>query len=242
METFTQPRPMVANPRFAADRAVALGEAKAALEAGALDAPVVDVVRAFMRLPQVFTLQCCYGHFLCGPPGQDERSLEPVPPEYSGPVRYRVAYVAFCLEDSARGRALGEALARLTDVDPAFVQYGSADWFWERWLDSYALQVEPDEHRGKDQAVLTADEARHTEEVRDRFFDELRGVLTEVARRGDGQKLNGPFHFGMGAAIGIGGVLGLVLGGMLDNVAVGLAAGAGLGAVAGAILESRRSR
>jgi len=227
---------------------------------GAIDAPVIDVVRSFMPLPHAFTLQCCHGHFLCEP-GQDEHSLAPIPEGHTGSVRYRIAYVAFCLEDSARGRAFGETLARLTTVDPAFVQYGSADWFWERWPNSYTLQVEPEEHRFKDQAVLTAAEARHTQRVRDRFFDELRRALAEEVRQTAGvepaneasanetsvsppaqQKLSGPLHFGMGAAIGIGAGIGLVLGTMLGNLAIGLAVGAGLGTVAGAILESRSPR
>lgn len=178
METFTPPRPMIANPRYAADRAAALVGARTAIEEGAVDAPVVDVVRAFLPLPHVFTLQCCYGHFLCTR-GQDEHSLAPIPEGHAGPVRYRIAYVAFCLEDSARGRAFGETLAGLTAVDPALVQYGSADWFWEQWPDSFALQVEPREHRFKDQAVLTADEARRTQAARDRFFAELRRVLAQ---------------------------------------------------------------
>ena len=199
------------------------------------------MVRAFLPLTHAFTLQCCHGHFLCEP-GQDEHRLAPIPEAHTGPVRYRIAYVAFCLEDSARGRAFGEALARLTAVDPAFVQYGSADWFWEQWPNSYTLQVEPEEHRFQDQAVLTAAEARHTQEVSDRFFDEIRRVLTEEARRPTGQKLSGPLHFGMGAAIGIGAGLGGVLGTVLGNLAIGLAVGAGLGTVAGAILESRGPR
>ena len=176
METFTPARPMVANPRYATDRAAALVGVRVAIDEGAVDAPLLDVVRAFLPLPHVFTLQCCHGHFLCHP-GQDEHSLEPIPEGHAGPVRYRIAYVAFCLEDSARGRAYGETLARLTAVDPAYVQYGSADLFWEQWPNSFALQVEPQEHRFEDQAVLTADEARHTQQVRDRFFAVLRRLL-----------------------------------------------------------------
>jgi len=56
------------------------------------------------------------------------------------------------------------------------------------------------------------------------------------------QKLNGPLHFGTGAALAVGAGLGLVLGTLLDNLAIGLAAGAGIGVVAGAMLESRGRR
>lgn len=56
------------------------------------------------------------------------------------------------------------------------------------------------------------------------------------------QKLNGPLHFGMGAAIGVGAALGIALGSLLGSLAVGLAVGAGLGVAAGAVLESRGRR
>ncbi len=56
------------------------------------------------------------------------------------------------------------------------------------------------------------------------------------------QKLNGPLHFGMGAAIGVGAALGIALGSLLGNLAAGLAVGAGLGFAAGAVLESRGRR
>jgi hypothetical protein len=182
METFTAPRPMIAHPRYAADRSAAMDEVQTALEAGAVDAPLVGVVRAFAALPHVFTPQCRHGHFLCES-GQDASSLAPIPDGHTGPVRYRIAYVAFCLEHSARGREFGEALARLSAVDPARVQHGSADWFWEHCPNSYVLQVEPEAYRLQDQAILTADEARRTQQARDRFFDELRRLLAEEARR-----------------------------------------------------------
>ena len=94
-------------------------------------------------------------------------------------MRYRIAYVAFCVDTDAPGRALLEKLSRVPESDPAFVQFGSADWFWDQWPNSYTLQVEPAVHRFKDQAVLTAGEALQVQRARDRFFDELRRVLAE---------------------------------------------------------------
>lgn len=137
---------------------------------------------AFNLLPHCFTLQACHGHFLTAP-DQDEHSLAAIPDGFEGPVRYRIAYVAFCVEASDRGRALLQRLSGATAVDPGSVQFGSADWFWERWVNSYTLQVEPHAHRFKDQAVLAADEARHTERVRDRFFAELRRALADERAR-----------------------------------------------------------
>ena len=178
METFTEPRPMVRNARYAEERRAALE----ALDLSAVEAPVVDVVEAFARLPHCYTLQCCYGHFITRP-GQDDHSLTPIPEGHAGSVRYRVAYVALCVEDDVRGRAFLDRLSRVPAIDPAYVQFGSADWFWDQWADSYVLQVEPAAHRFKDQAALAAGEAMHTQRVRDRFFDELRRVLSEEHAR-----------------------------------------------------------
>ena len=178
METFTEPRQLVANARYADERRAALD----ALDLTAIDEPIVDVVEAFAALPHCYTLQCCYGHFLTAA-GQDEHSLAPIPDGHGGSVRYRIAYVAFCVEYSDRGRALLDTLSRLPAVDPGYVQFGSADWFWEQWVDSYTLQVEPAAHRFKDQAALATGEALHTQRVRDRFFDELRRVLAEELAR-----------------------------------------------------------
>ena len=178
METFTEPRALVRHAGYAADRQAAL----AGLDLSTVDLPVVDVLEAFLPLPHCFTLQCCYGHFLTAP-GQDEHSLEPVPEGCTGSVRYRIAYVAFCIEDTERGRTLLERLSRVPEIEPAYVQFGCADWFWDQWPNSYTLQVEPGAHRFKDQAVLTAGEAMQTQRARDTFFEELRRLLAEEAAR-----------------------------------------------------------
>jgi len=47
-----------------------------------------------------------------------------------------------------------------------YLQFGSADWFWERWLNVYALQVEPACHRMKLEVVLPAVEAAHVQHMR----------------------------------------------------------------------------
>lgn len=179
METFTPPRDLVENDRYPDERRAAL----AALDLTAVDEPIVDVVEAFAPLPHVFTLQCCFGHFLTAPE-QDEHSLAPIPDGHNGPVRYRIAYVAFGIEDSGRGRAFLDRLSRIPAIAPAYVQFGSAEWFWAQWLNSYTLQVEPAAHQYKDQAVLTVAEALRAQRVRARFFDELRRVLAEEHRRG----------------------------------------------------------
>ena len=177
METFTAARPFVENRRYGRDRERALSE----LDLASIDPPIVDIVSGFAALPHCFTLQCCCGHFVCVP-GQDRHTLDPVPPGFSGPVTYRIAYIALCLEDSPRGRALRESLARVPAFDPDRVQFGSADWFRERWPNSYALQVQPYAWRLKDEAILQPAEARRVERTRDLFFEEVRAVLAAESK------------------------------------------------------------
>lgn len=94
-----------------------------------------------------------------------------------GEVEYRIAYVAFCLEESTAGRRLRGLLQRVTEIDPAYVQFGSPEWFWEhQQVNSYALQVEPERFGNQDVAVLEYREALHVQEVRGRFFARLREV------------------------------------------------------------------
>jgi len=175
METFAPARDLVADPGFARARRRAL----AALDPVEIDAPIRDVVAAFAALPHVFTLQCCCGHFLVDP-GQDPHDCAPLPPCVSGPVTYRIAYLALCLENGPRGRALLASLARLPAIDPDYVQFGSPTWFWDRRPNSYALQVEPAAHMTQDEAVLSPAEALRTQAVRDRIFAELRALLADA--------------------------------------------------------------
>lgn len=179
METFTHPGELVENTRYSRDREEALAE----LDLGAIDRPIVGIVTGFNALPHCYTLQSCWGHFICAL-GQDPRTLEPIPAIFSGRVRYRIAYLALCLEHSPRGQALRASLARIPAVDPDHIQFGTADWFRTQGglVNSFALQVEPVAHQFKDEAVLEAAEARRTRTARDRFFAELRALL--AAERG----------------------------------------------------------
>lgn len=177
METFTAARPFVADPDCARRRHETLAE----LDLDDVDPPIVDVVVGFNTLPHCFTLQCCFGHFVWAP-GQDDHNLEPLPREPVGSIRYRIAYVAVSIEDSPRGRDLRDAMARVATLDPGFIQFGSADWFWERWVNSYVLQVEPTAQQCKDEADLEHAEALCTERVRERFFEEIRALVEAQGR------------------------------------------------------------
>ena len=174
METFTKARDLVYNRGFVRARQKSVAE----LDLSCIDAPITDIVEGFNLLPHCFTLQCCYGHFICLPE-QGPHNFDPIPPAFSGLATYRIAYIALCLEYSRRGQALLQSLARITAVDPDFVQFGSADWFWERCTNSYAIQVEPKAHMLKDEAILGPAEAVQTQAARDIFFGEIRALLAE---------------------------------------------------------------
>lgn len=172
METLTEARDLVEHPRFRLDRQDALS----ALDPESIDEPIVDIFAGFASLPHCFTLQSCYGHFVCGD-AHDPRSLEPVPCGCGDGVRYRIAYLAICVENSGRGQRLRESLARLADIDRAYIQFGSADWFWERCVNSYVVQVDPVAHELEDEAVLEPAEALETQRARADFFTGLRALL-----------------------------------------------------------------
>lgn len=182
METFTPPKEFVEHPRYLQDRQETLG----ALDLSAIDRPIVELIKGFALLPECFTLQCCYGHFLYAP-GQDAHNLERLPLEHGGLVTYRIAYLAFCLEHSPRGRSLHQSLALIPALDPDYIQFGSADWFWERCLNSYVLQVEPLRFKNQDQAKIEHAEALHIENTRDLFYiriNELLQVYLSKMQRG----------------------------------------------------------
>jgi hypothetical protein len=169
METFTQAKQLVSNPQYAAQRRAALED----LQEAAIDAPLVELMQQLNRLPYCFTLQCCYGHFVY--PGRDDpHNLEPLPATAPpGGVEYRIAYLALCVENSPSGKGLLELLKEVTAIDPDNVQFGCATWFWERQVNSYVLQVEPDRYKHQDRADLGYEEALHIENLRNEFLARL---------------------------------------------------------------------
>jgi hypothetical protein len=177
METFAQPRQFVDNPRYERDREVALAK----LDLESIDPPIRGIVAGFAELPYCYTLQSCYGHFVHAAAPQP-RNLELVPAHDVGALRYRIAYMAFCLENSTRGRRLRAALEQIPAIDPEYVQFGSPDWFWQPHLNAYALQVEPARFATKDEATIDHPEALHVQQVRDRFFARLTELVQALQR------------------------------------------------------------
>lgn len=179
METFTEARAFVDNPLFARQRRRSLQS----LELKKIDTPVVDIVADFTNLSYCFTQQICYGHFLYV--GQtDPHNPNPLlPNRHIDEVEYRIAYLALCLEDSLQGRKLFDDLGKIASKDPAYIQFGSADWFWERQVNSYALQVEPVRYMFQDRVTVDYQEAQYIKNVRDDFFRALRKLVSDRLRR-----------------------------------------------------------
>ena len=142
-----------------------------------IDLPIVNLINGFNDLPYCFTLQSCYGHFVYN--GEmDRHNLDPLPVKgIAAKVEYRIAYVAFCIENSASGRSLFAALKEITIIDPKNIQFCCAEWFWKKQINSYALQVEPDRFRSKDTAIIDFKEALHIEKTRNTFFVRLYELL-----------------------------------------------------------------
>jgi hypothetical protein len=140
METFIKFRPMVADPRYQDRRKKCLNE----LNIDELDSPIADLIDDLCEFPFCFTIQSCFGHFLY-PRQEDPNNIEPLPSTgKTQSVEYRIAYIALCFEDSRSGREFLRWLKQLPEIDPQYIQFGCAEWFWERNPNSYVLQVEPE--------------------------------------------------------------------------------------------------
>lgn len=176
METYAEPKDLVKNPNYREQRRTILAQ----LAGVSIDTPIVEHIDLFNRLPYCFTLQSCYGHFLYDN-RKDPRNIDPLPATgLIGVAEYRIAYVAFCIENNNSGRALLHALRKMSAIDPENIQFCSAEWFWERQVNSYALQVEPYRFRQEDTAVLSYEEALKVEQTRNRFFVALKELLEKL--------------------------------------------------------------
>lgn len=173
METFTAIKGLVHNPCYREQRRETLDR----LDIDTVDEPIVPLIENLAKLPYCFTLQSCYGHFLYD--GQrDPYDTQPLPVSAAiSRVEYKIAYVALCLQNSDLGRALFQDLSGLASIDPETIQFGCAEWFWERQVNSYALQVEPERFKTKDRIVVGYREALHIEKVRNEFFNDFRRII-----------------------------------------------------------------
>lgn len=173
METFAAPKEFVEDPHYAARREQTLH----GLDVDTIDKPLRGLIADFAALEYCFTLQSCYGHFLYDDQ-RDKKNIEPLPADRrSGRVEYRIAYLALCIEHSEAGHGFYRDLRDIATIDPAYVQFGSAEWFWRKQVNSYALQVEPERYRKRDKIRVPFHEARRIETVRNAFFARVREMV-----------------------------------------------------------------
>lgn len=178
METFTGAKPFVNDSYFEKKRGEALIKLESEFKSESIDVPIIEIIKGFATLPHCFTIQSCYGHFV----HNKQRNPKNVKPlsnyqDETSKAEYRIAYMAFCLQNNKLGRKLFDDLKAIAEIDPAYIQFGSAEWFWERCLNSYVLQVEPERSKTEDRVYVDMKEALHIEELRNKFFVELKKIL-----------------------------------------------------------------
>jgi hypothetical protein len=178
LKTYTQLRNLVDNPQYLNQRQNALN----GLSDDMLDAPIVDTIKGLNDLPCCFTLQSCWGHFehkgLEVPNNLEQLTLNGAHEK----VTYRLAYIALCIQNTAEGRELLQRLNHMPSIDPDNIQFCCAEWFWNRQVNSYVLQVEPDLWKDEDTAILDLEEARYICRLRDGLFIRFTGLLNENAK------------------------------------------------------------
>ena len=176
METFTELKEFAENPHYQVQKQKSLYD----LNDDMIDIPIIDLVNGYNKLSYCFTLQSCYGHFVYN--GQkDFHNLEPLPVTGAiDKIEYRIAYIALCIENSAAGRGLFETLKDVTSIDPENIQFCCAEWFWNKQINSYALQVEPDRFKCQDTVIIDCKEALHIEKIRNTFFIRLYELLESM--------------------------------------------------------------
>jgi hypothetical protein len=173
METYIEPRELVDDPGFTEARRSVL----AGLSVDMIDPPIADLMRDINSLPYCFSLQCCYGHFVRE--GQeDEHNFDRLPASGEVRVDYRIAYLCLCVENSDAGRRLVEGMKEVASADPERIQFCCARWFWERRVNTFCLQVEPDRFKHRDSVMLDLREALAMERTRDIFFEDLRAMVS----------------------------------------------------------------
>jgi len=127
----------------------------------------------------LFTLQCCHGHFLT----TAHKEVSGVHLLGGGnEVEHRLAYIAFCIENSPSGKAFSQQFKNVTlTVGRSFVQFCSAQWFWDHLVNSYALQLMPTRFKDQDSAVIDCREAGKVQHIRDIFFAFMKACCQYVA-------------------------------------------------------------
>ncbi|MBW1809799.1 MAG: hypothetical protein JRJ87_16505 [Deltaproteobacteria bacterium] len=173
METYAEVKPLIDDPQFIHKRDEALSK----LDQAVIDAPIAGLIKEIADLPHCFTLQSCWGHFVHA--GQkDINGLEPLADyKNSQEIEYRIAYIAFCIQNSQNGLKLYDDLRKVTEIDPDNIQFCSANWFWQQRVNTVALQVEPDRFKDQDTAMIGVEEALYLEKLKPKMFGEVERII-----------------------------------------------------------------
>ncbi len=136
------------------------------------------MIRECIRVPSCFTAQCCFGHFVHEQQPDIENLV--LPSCYQSTlenVHYRLAYLTICIQDSPGGREMYADVEALTSLNPDYIQFGSADWFWERLINTCCIQIEPCRMKTEDSGMISMNEALLIERLRPIFFTRLAAVI-----------------------------------------------------------------
>lgn len=167
---------MIPNPDFSNQRIEALKE----INYKDIDYPIIDLIKDISHIDYCFSLQCCYGHFIYT--GQNDiHNIEELPiTKNISKVDYRIAYLSICIQKCQEGKNLLSKLKEVQFLDRKYIQFGCAEWFWERQINSFVLQVEPERFMYKDRIYIGYEEARHIEKTRKQFYVKLKTLVKEL--------------------------------------------------------------
>jgi hypothetical protein len=122
-----------------------------------------------MAAPHCFTIQSCDEHVVHGqePDIKNTARLEPCAGCITH-VEYRLACMAFVVRNGGAGQSFLRDLRGMPALEPGNVQFGCAEWFWARQVNSCVVQVEPVGGCDTDSPEVDISVALHLEGVRDR--------------------------------------------------------------------------
>lgn len=180
MQTFCSEKPLEYNPGFNAKKVRSLKE----MSDVDIETPVVEVVNSLNKLPFCFTLQSCFGHFLIEGENISDSFYFPYSYTDAKEFLYRISYVAICVDSVPESRRLLTLLRDiLNKINTEYLQFGCAEWYWEQYVNSYVIQVQPWNRSNVDSLYVTTEEAQKIRTVRDHFWKIMAATLQGTTTR-----------------------------------------------------------
>lgn len=175
METFVELKKLVQDPDYTDRRKKYLNN----LDLNVIDKPIRKIIECFGNLESCFTLQSCFGHFVYGEE-KDIHNIKLLPNRgIPGSIEYRIAYIALSIQNNEKGQEIVRMLKNIANKDPAYIQFGSAEWFWKSSVNSVVIQVEPECYKSLDKIVTNYHEAAKIQKARDMFFEEIESLVCD---------------------------------------------------------------